>query len=327
MGNCCTSEPKASTVWFHEFEKTIPSLSGKRIAITGTTSGTGNTAAQVCLQKGAEVYLLNRPSKRAEDSFKQLKEACPGASVQQISCDLMDFASVREAARQLNVACQGHLDVLVNNAGIMLTPEKATKDGFDDQMQVNHLSHFLLTKEMLPALRVAAKNTGDARIVNHSSMVRKGKFLDARYFSNRGGKIGGSSLERYHQSKLANVVFTNALHDRLGDQNIKAVVCTPGFASTSLVGNNNPCLARMCSCMIACQSQSAEDGTMGLLTCISKPDVKSGEFYLPQTGGKEIKGPVVLNPFPEKEPECNDVESRKLLWELSEKAIGEPFVV
>merc|ERR1719350_1987842 len=143
-----------------------------------------------------------------------MRRAVPGGEVQQIDCDLQSFASVREAATRLAAACHGRLDVLCNNAGITMVPDAPTKDGYCQIMQTNHLSHFLLTCLLLPVLRAAQH--GSARIVNHSGFGRQGAKLDTKYYLQKGGNIGGS--DRYHQSKLANVLFTYALADKLATE-------------------------------------------------------------------------------------------------------------
>merc|ERR1740139_1000380 len=104
----------------------------------------------------------------------------------------------------------------------MAHPDKRTKDGFDVQMQTNHLSHFLLVKQFLPALKAAAKEKGEARIVNHSSGARHGKALEAKYFQKSGeGNLGGDGaaacFDRYQQTKLANIVFTFGLEAKLAE--------------------------------------------------------------------------------------------------------------
>lgn len=329
MGNnCCTTKLDVKTKWFHEFEKTLPDLTGKRVAITGTTTGTGHLAAMTCLKKGAEVFMLNRESERSRDALQNIQRAYPGMKVVQISCDLQDFASVRAAAQQLQIACEGRLDVLANNAGIMAVPDAPTKDGYCVQMQTNHISHFLLTKLMLPALQAAAAQNGEARIVNHSSTIRKGEPFNEstmKYIEKKGGQIGGGTLDRYHFSKLAQMLFTYELADRLVNENVKAVVCTPGVAATDL-GRHNPCFVRTCSCLLASQVQSAEDGTMGLLSCIALPDIKSGDFLKPN-GKEEMTGPLMTLRRPDVEPECQDKESQKLFWAASEKAVSEQFII
>ena len=154
-----------------------------------------------------------------------LREQCPDATIISIACDLSSFESTRSAAAELNYkfASTG-LDVLCNNAGVMALPDEATGDGFDVQIQTNHLSHFLLTSAVFPLLEAAASKRGEARIVNHSSLARVGVALDERYFGPNGGALGGNGASmffggarwvRYHHSKLANAVFTQALHRKL----------------------------------------------------------------------------------------------------------------
>ena len=119
--------------------------------------------------------------------------------VTHVDCDLTDFGAVRKAAAQLTTATrESGLDVLCNNAGVMALADRATKDGYDIQMQTNHLSHFLLTRELFPALKKAANFRGEARIVNHSSFARNGppgtKLTTENtyeYLGKNGGSLGG----------------------------------------------------------------------------------------------------------------------------------------
>ena len=165
-------KPELKNVYYDDFVSQLPSLTGKTIAITGTTSGTGYVAAKTVANKGAKVILLNRASPRAENALKQLKESCPKAELIQVECDLQDFASVRQAAKKMTTLCAKGLDVLCNNAGVMALADKGTIDGFDVQMQTNHLSHFLLTKQLMPYLQKSAAKNGEARVINHSSVAR-----------------------------------------------------------------------------------------------------------------------------------------------------------
>lgn len=162
---------------FPAFVESLPSLAGKTIAITGTTSGTGYHTALTCAKKGAAVLLLNRPSERAAAAQAKLQElAGPDASFTAVDCDLQSFDSVRAAAAQLNATfASSGLDVLCNNAGVMALADVATDDGYDVQMQTNHLSHFLLVKEVFPLLEKAASERGEARIVHHTSLARFGE--------------------------------------------------------------------------------------------------------------------------------------------------------
>jgi Dehydrogenases with different specificities (related to short-chain alcohol dehydrogenases) len=246
MGGSSSTLPDVQTKWFPEFEKTLPSLEGKTICVTGCTSGTGYIVARTAIRKGASrILLLNRPSDRAtkaEDSLKA--ESSSPKTIETIPCDLQDFDSVRSAIESIKTKCDS-IDVLCNNAGVMALEDIATKDGYDVQMQTNHLSHFLLTKELFPLLTKAAEVHGDARVCNHSSEARKyKKTLDAQYFGRNGGNLGGNGNNflfgrarwvRYSQTKLANSVFSTCLADRFQKYpGLKSVCAHPGLASTNL---------------------------------------------------------------------------------------------
>ena len=161
---------------FDTFVDTLPSLADKTIAITGTTTGIGYHTALTCAKRGASVVLLNRPSDRAAASEAELRASVPGATFTVVSCDLTSFASVRAAAAELNATfASSGIDVMCNNAGVMALADAATVDGYDVQMQTNHLSHFLLLKEIFPLLEKAAATRGEARVVHHTSLARYGK--------------------------------------------------------------------------------------------------------------------------------------------------------
>lgn len=333
----------------------MPKMSGKVIAITGCTSGTGLVLAETCARKGAKVILLNRPSMRADGALESVKACATDHPPVFIPCDMMSFASVNEAGTKLcsELAEEG-LDVLVNNAGIMGFKDKATEDLCDCQMQTNHLSHFLLTKMCMPVLEVAANKRGEARIVNHSSAARvmdgMSNKLDAKYFGKNGGNLGGDDtkmfagpqFQRYQQTKLANVCFAYALDTKLRAKGskIKALVAHPGVSmETGLArqtfskdgGAVKGPPVPMCLMVKVLGAQSAEDATIGILYCACDPDAKSGEFYGPlgKGGGtgkhdqKEYGGKVgVLK----KEPFA-DQEAQDMCWTESEKTTGVTFEI
>ena len=267
MGISSSKPHNIESLWFPEFEKDLPTLEGKTVCITGCTSGTGYIVARTAVRKGASnILLLNRPSTRstqAEESLKKELKELPSASsssnVETIPCDLQDFESVKEAISILKSKFES-IDVLCNNAGVMAMEDKATKDGYDVQIQTNHLSHFLLTKELFPLLKKAAQTNGEARVCNHSSLARSGPALDSKYFEKNGGNLGGNGnsmlfggarWKRYQQSKLANSVFSSVLADRFEDgSGLKSVCAHPGLSATNL------------------QVTSAQEGGMGGGMCL-----------------------------------------------------------
>lgn len=302
-------------------------MTGKVVAITGTTSGTGFVCARECARAGATVLLLNRPSPRAEEALAALRAAVPEATFESVACDLQDFTSVQGAIDHIR-SQYDRLDVLCNNAGVMALKDQATKDGYDVQMQTNCISHFLLTKGLFPLL----KNSADARIVNHTSMARLGPNLEERYFGKNGGNLGGDGDEsqgfegprwaRYHQTKLANCAFTYGLKERLdaaGITNIKPLLAHPGLSATNLQVTTAADGGMDTDSPFMQQAQSPEDGALGIIRCCMDPDVESGDFY----------GPELWVGFPGKlEPEAllMDPENIRIHWEGCEAAVGE-FVI
>ncbi|MCA9555173.1 MAG: SDR family NAD(P)-dependent oxidoreductase [Myxococcales bacterium] len=310
-------------------EQHTQDMTGKVVAITGTTSGTGYVCARELAKLGAEVLLLNRESPRSARAAEQLRAEVPGGRFVPITCDLQDFASVRRAAQEIS-AKYGVVDVLCNNAGVMALPDEATKDGYDVQMQTNCLSHFLLTKELFGALAKSA----DGRVVNHTSMARLGPPLAPEYFGKNGGNLGGDGTEqenasfsgprwmRYHQTKLANCAFTYGLKQRLdakGVTNVKVLLAHPGLAATSLQTTTAQTGGMDMGSGLMNNAQSAEDGALGIIRGCADPAARSGDFY----GPKQWVGfPGKLEP----EPALLDPENVRVNWEGCEAAVG-PFNV
>jgi NAD(P)-dependent dehydrogenase (short-subunit alcohol dehydrogenase family) len=327
---------------YEKFEKKLPNVTGKVFVITGTTSGTGFIAAETVAKHGGEVLLLNRSSSRSVESLEKLKASVPDGKFVPIECDLQDFASVRKAAKEIKETL-GYKSIycLSNNAGIMAVDDTITKtDGFEVQMQTNHLSHFLLTKELFPLILAGSKEYGDARIVQHSSMARHAtpsNGLEEKYFTKqeKDGQLGGNEVTgflkggnwyRYYQTKLANSVFTQCLHDKLvaaGEnneecKNILSLCAHPGGSNTSLV--NHLSFGFFMSAIFSFLMQSAADGSMGLLKGMmdTKENVKCGTLY----GPKMLTGNAIPNP---PKPYEIDPEAKEMLWRTSEKATGGKF--
>jgi NAD(P)-dependent dehydrogenase (short-subunit alcohol dehydrogenase family) len=330
-------KPESASVHFSSFMDKVPDLSGKTFVITGTTSGTGRVAARAIAGKGGRVIMLNRSSTRATAVQEEMDASFSDGRVTTIACDLQSFASVRSACGALQKACaETGIYALINNAGIMAMPDEATEDGYDTQMQTNHLSHFLLTQEVFDLLGKAAEIHGDARIVNHSSMARKAvKKLQGEYLEANGGNLGGNGASmwmggarwiRYGQTKLANAAFTAALHHRLRarDSKIKALVAHPGWANTELQVTTNKAggIAGWNSLVARFLAQSAEDGTLGILSGAVLPDAKCGEFYGPGLGMMASKGAAKAYAL---EPQYDNPDTRDLLWEKSCAAVGGDF--
>lgn len=324
---------------YPQFRASLPSMDGKTVVITGTTSGTGKVAARAVAELGGRLLMLNRASSRSDEALQQLTSAVPNADIQAVECDLQSFASVEQAAARVRELCPGGIHVLANNAGVMALADEATGDGFDVQMQTNHLSHFLLTRELWPLLQKGADASGEARVVNHSSVARMspGKVLKSEYLEKRGGDLGGDGAGllmngprwvRYNQSKLANAAFTAALHHRArqAGSRVKVLIAHPGVARTELQQTSvkKGGMGRRFTDLFMTLSQSAEDGAMGLLSCMCRPEAESGQFYGPGAGFFALKGPA--EPFALEAFYDNDA-TRDLLWDRSCAAIGRQFEI
>lgn len=301
-------------------------MSNKVVVITGTTSGTGFICARELAKKGASVILLNRKSERSQSALEQLKEAVPEATFDAIDCDLQNLKSVGAAIDTIK-SKYDVIDVLVNNAGVMALKDQATIDGYDIQMQTNVISHFLLTKELFPLL----KKSKEGRIVNHSSMARLGGPLQMEYFEKNGGNLGGDEAddetqgfrgprwERYHQTKLANAVFTYALKKKLeeaGISNIIPLLAHPGLARTKLQVTTAEDGGMDADSEFMNQAQSAEDGATGIIRAAMDPEARPGDFYGPTAGWTGY--PDLIEP----EDLLLDESNINIFWEGCEKAVG-----
>ena len=312
----------------------------------------------VIRKQAAAVILLNRKSDRADESFQKLQEekkkAGSETQIFQVACDLMDFASIKTAAGEVNEICHnlGGLNVLANNAGIMAFPDERTKDGFDVQMQTNHLSHFLLTKLVFPSFDLALENGKEVRICQQSSGAR---YLsktnhEAKYFEkSEKGTLGGDSasarFERYHQTKLANMTFAFALHKKLiekgyDDEKIKSVVGEPGISNTSLAGTAFETTGFLLRTVFGCvrsirrllfeRAQSAADGSLPLVHACFAKEVASGDFFLPEntTYGKPVRSihkGVLDGGKTENEKSSLDDANHEMCWKKSEEIFGDFF--
>jgi NAD(P)-dependent dehydrogenase (short-subunit alcohol dehydrogenase family) len=300
-------------------------MTGKVVAVTGTTSGTGYVCARELARLGATVLLLNRESERSTAALSRLRNEVPDGSFEPIVCDLQDFASVEGAAATI-AERYDHLDVLCNNAGVMALPDRATQDGYDVQMQTNCISHFLLTRELFGLLKASP----EARVVNHTSMARLGGPLKPEYLARRGGDLGGDGTEeenasfsgprweRYHQTKLGNCAFAYGLKARLdqaGIDNVKVLLAHPGLAATNLQVTTADAGGMDLDGGLMSMAQSQEDGAAGILRCCADPSAASGDFY----------GPAQWAGFPDPiEPEdlLTDPENLRVHWEGCEAAVG-----
>ncbi|XP_062846693.1 retinol-DH_like_SDR_c domain-containing protein [Trichomycterus rosablanca] len=202
-------------------------LDGRTVVITGANTGIGKETAQDMAKRGARVVMACRDLTRAEKAAEEIRNSTGNRDVVVKRLDLTSLISVRQFVEEYT-ATEKRLDILINNAGVMMCPHSLTKDGFETQFGVNHLGHFLLTVLLLDTL----KNSAPSRVVNVSSIAHKrGKIhFDDLNFT----ETPYDSLVSYKQSKLANILFTRELARQTKDSGVTAYALHPGVIRTEL---------------------------------------------------------------------------------------------
>lgn len=209
-------------------EYDIPDQSGRTAVVTGANSGIGYCAARALARRGARVVLACRSEERGTAARDRVLAEVPGAEAEFAPLDLGSLASVREFARTY-ARDHDRLDLLINNAGVMALPHRLTSDGFETQFGVNHLGHFALTGELLPALLAAP----GARIVSVSSGMHALSNIDIHDLNS---ERGYRRWIAYARSKTANLLFVHELAARLAAAGADTVAAAahPGYARTNL---------------------------------------------------------------------------------------------
>jgi NAD(P)-dependent dehydrogenase (short-subunit alcohol dehydrogenase family) len=265
--------------------------------------------------KGAEVILASRSTEKGEEAKAAILKDVPGGKIRVMQLDLGDLESVKSFAAAFRQNYK-QLDVLLNNAGIMMIPYFTTKDGFEGQFGTNHLGHFALTGSLMDLLL----NTPGSRIVNVSSGAHKNGTMDFSNLQFENGK-DYTPMKAYGRSKLSNLLFTYELQRKLEAANKETIAAAahPGIAKTNLA--NHLMGKFMIKILSPLFKMIAQDPAMGALPQIRAsvdPTVKGGEYYGPD-GKKEYKGYPVLVPSNEASHSLEDAAS---LWEESEKLTG-----
>jgi NAD(P)-dependent dehydrogenase (short-subunit alcohol dehydrogenase family) len=290
----------------------IPDQTGRLAVVTGANSGLGKSIARELGRAGATVVIAVRNTDKGEQAVADIRREVASAELSVQRLDLADLASVRSFAQAFD---HDHLDVLVNNAGIMAPPRRLTADGFESQIGTNHLGHFALTGLLLPTLLAAPA----PRVVTMSSeahWIGKMRFDDLRF------EHGYNNWRAYGQSKLANLMFCFELARRAAeaDTALVSVAAHPGYAATNLqfagpAGRLERAVMVVGNKVIA---QSADMGALSALYAATATDLPSGSFVGPDglLGGRGH--PHVVSAA----AKAYDAEAWNRLWELSEQLTG-----
>jgi NAD(P)-dependent dehydrogenase (short-subunit alcohol dehydrogenase family) len=281
----------------------LPRQGGRTFLVTGANSGIGLVAARALAGAGARVVLAVRDLAKGE----QAAASIPGErEVRRL--DLADLASIRAFAE----AWEGDLHVLVNNAGVMATPERRTRDGFELQIGTNHLGPFALTNLLLP--RIADRVVTVASVAHRAGRLELDDLNWERHGYNR--------WRAYGQSKLANLLFTLELQRRLHEAGsaVRALAAHPGWAATNLQYHTESLFQN--TLMAIGNRLFAQSDEMGALpTLYAATQDLPGDSYVGPDGLQQHGHPTLVG----RSAAAKDAETARRLWELSERLTGVTF--
>lgn len=292
--------------------KNVPDQSGKHIIVTGANSGIGFEAAKVLAAKGARVTLACRNADKAKDAQAKIRKVHKDAKVEIGSLDLASLKSIAAFAADYRKK-HGKLDILINNAGVMVPPYGKTEDGFELQIGCNHLGHFALTAQLIDLVNASP----EGRVVSVASQAhRAGKI----HFDDLHWEKGYQQWPAYGQSKIANLYFTYELDRNLKEagHGTRATAAHPGYSSTNL---QRTMTAGTIANAVFAQSQKA--GALPTLRAATDPDAESGSYWGPN-GIMEMRGsPVKVK----SNRRSHDKRIARRLWDVSEELTGQTFSV
>jgi NAD(P)-dependent dehydrogenase (short-subunit alcohol dehydrogenase family) len=290
----------------------IPDQSGRVAVVTGANSGLGLITARELARAGATVIVAARDGK-ANAALGEIAGSVPEAKLEPRELDLADLGSVRAFAEAVG-ADHPTIDVLMNNAGVMMPPRSETADGFELQFGTNHLGHFALTGLLLDRLAAAEA----PRVITVSSLEHRPGRLD---FDDLQSERSYSPRGAYQQSKFANAVFGLELDRRLRGASlpVASILAHPGYSATNLqlTGPTGlmKAILRVGNQLIA---QSAEQGALPQLYAATAVGVEGGSFIGPD-GFREGRGhPTEVQPV----GRARDPDTGRRLWEVSEELTG-----
>jgi NAD(P)-dependent dehydrogenase (short-subunit alcohol dehydrogenase family) len=266
-------------------------LAEATILVTGATDGLGKRVAQELAAKGTTVLLHGRSPERLEATLEELRSQTSSQKMGSYLADLSSLAAVRDLADRI-LSEYDRLDVLVNNAGIIVQERKESDEGYELTFAVNYLSHFLLTSLLLPLL----KNSLPARIVNVASAGQS--TVD---FWNLMLEQGYDAMKAYSQSKLAQVMFTFELAERLSDTGVSVNALHPAsLMDTKMVQDT-----------FGYTMSTVEEGADATVHLAASPELEgvTGRYF---DGTREARA----------DGQAYDKEARQTLWELSEELCG-----
>lgn len=293
----------------------IPDLHGKVAVVTGANGGLGLETAKALASHGAHLVMGARRPDKAAAAAEDIRGETPGVTLEIVALDLSSLASIRAAAEQI-ARTHGTIDILVNNAGLMAMPERRTADGFEMQFGVNHLGHWALTGQLMPALLAAPA----ARVVSVTSTAHHmGRSIDP---SNPNLQGRYRPWRAYAQSKLANYHFALGLQRLFERHGVSAMslLAHPGLSdtdlqSTAVAEGGGGLMGRLFHALASRYGMTAAQGAMPQIRAATDPQARGGQFYAPRFINN---GPAVRRPFLRPGTE----RAIAKLWLVSERQTG-----
>jgi len=284
-------------------------LSGKVAVVTGANTGLGFETAASLYEQGAKVILACRSDASGREAIDKIKSKSNGGELIYEKLDLSSLNSVKEFSNKV-ISSESRLDLLVNNAGVMIPPAAKTDEGFELQFGVNFVGHFALTGQLFGLLEA----TKGARVVTLSSVAHRGAAID---FDNFRLEKPYSPWREYGQSKLADLILMLELHKRLrlkGFQ-LASLAAHPGYSKTELQKHMDTDVLNSLELM------TAKEGAQPTLAACLSPDAKSGQYWGPD-GPNETSGKPAIAKI---DNAALDEDLNAKLWEWAENVTGVYF--
>ena len=257
-------------------------LKGKTAIVTGSNTGIGFETALDLYQKGAKVYVATRNKEKALDAIERMKAVSDGGELVYGHLDLASLKSVKAFADEF-IANESRLDLLVNNAGVMIPPPSKSEDGYELQFGVNFIGHFALTGHLFNLL----ESTKGSRVVTLSSIAHRGSVID---FDNFKLEKPYSNWREYGQSKLADIIFALEFDKRLRENGyqVMSLAAHPGFSKTDLQKYMDKDM------LASLEMMTAKEGAQPTLAACLREDAEGGQYWGPD-GPNEQKGKPCLS--------------------------------
>ena len=254
----------------------IPLMTGKRVLITGATSGLGYETAGVLARAGAEIIMPARTAVKGEDAANRIRQAVPKATVTTGLMDLTDMSSIRAFA-ETQLSDGRPIDILINNAGVMAIPKRTlSRDGFEMQFATNVLGPFLLTGLLLP-LVLAAKSPRIVTLSSGAQTMAKPLQLD-----NLNSEKSYGANKTYAQTKMENVLVAREVQRR-ADTRLASIICQPGVARTNLVSGPVPLYFKAIMTILKPFLKPADVASWSTLFAATSPMASPGGYYGPKS--------------------------------------------